>query len=262
MGTADAEPGRRELMRILLANANTTEAITALCAAAARAAASPGTEILPATPRFGPAVISTRAENAIASHAVLDLLAGHATGEDRVDAVVLAVSHDTALEAARQLMPCPVLGMTEAACLTACMLGARFGLVTLGGVEMYRELMARHGLATRCAGLEGVDATPPQALADPEGVAAKVGAAIARLVAQGADSVVLGGAALAGMEERLRRDAPVPLLEGVACGVRLAEILVRMAPGKPATGSMAAPRGRGSIGLSPALAALLQGPAA
>ena len=247
-------------MRILLANANTTEAITELCAAAARGTASPGTVIVPATPRFGPAVISTRAENAIASHAVLDLLAGYATGEDRVDAVLLAVSHDTALEAARQLMPCPVLGMTEAACLTACMLGARFGLVTLGGVEMYSELMARHGLATRCAGLEGVDATPPQALEDPEGVAAKVGAAehdgIGALGHEAGDR----GAALAGMEERLRRDASVPLLEGIACGVRLAEMLVRMAPGKPATGAMAAPRGRGSIGLSPALAALLQGP--
>ena len=57
-------------MRILVANANTTEAITALCAEAARAAASPGTTIIPATPRFGPAVISTRAENIIAGHAV------------------------------------------------------------------------------------------------------------------------------------------------------------------------------------------------
>ena len=62
-------------MRLLVANANTTQAITDACAAAARHAAAPGTEIIPATPRFGPAVISTRAENAIASHALLELLA-------------------------------------------------------------------------------------------------------------------------------------------------------------------------------------------
>src|SRR5919202_130233 len=65
-------------MRILVANANTTEAITTLCAEAARAAARPGTEIIPATPRFGPAVISSRAENAIAAHGLLSLLAEHA----------------------------------------------------------------------------------------------------------------------------------------------------------------------------------------
>ena len=94
-------------MRLLVANANTTQAITDACAAAARAAAAPGTEIIPATPRFGPAVISTRAENVIAGHALLDLLAEHA---GRVDAVLLAVSHDTALDAARQMMPCPVVG--------------------------------------------------------------------------------------------------------------------------------------------------------
>ena len=243
-------------MRILLANANTTAAITDLCAAAARAAASPGVEILPATPRFGPAVISSGLENAIAAHALLELLAGHA---GTVDAVVLAVSLDTALEAARQLMPCPVVGMTEAACLAAMMVGGRFGLVTFGSVEPYRLLIARHGLSARLSGLAGVDVTPQQSLADPEGARHAVAAGIAELAAGGADSVVLGGAALAGMGPALRAASPVPLLDGIACGVRMAEALVALAPGKPRAGPSAAVRGRDSVGLSPALSALLQG---
>ena len=243
-------------MRILVANANTTEAITEACAAAARAAASPGTEIVPATPRFGPAVISSRAENVIAGHALLELLAGHAGS---VDAVLLAVSHDTALEAARQMMPCPVIGMTEAACLTACMVGGRFGLVTFGGIETYRELVARHGLSSRLAGLAGVNATPPEAVADPEGVGVKVLAAVAELAAQGADSVVLAGAALAGFDRLLQARAPVALLDGMACGVRMAEMLVTLRLPKPRTGSYAACAGRTGIGLSPALAAMLKG---
>lgn len=236
-------------MNLLLANANTTEAITALCATAARAAASPGTHIIPATPRFGPAVISTRVENAIASHALLELLAEH---HGRVDAVLLAVSHDTALDAARQLMPCPVLGMTEAACLVAMTQGGRFGLVTFGNTEMYRELLARHGFSARLAGLAGVDATPQSSLADPDGVAAKVQAAIAGLVAQGADSVVLGGAAMAGMGARLVAD--VPLLDGIACGVRLLEGIVGLRLKRPAAGSYAAPAGRAVAGVSAKLA--------
>jgi len=243
-------------MRLLLANANTTQAITDACAAAARAAAAPGTEIIPATPRFGPAVIATRAENVIAGHALLDLLADHA---GRVDACLLAVSHDTALEAARQMMPCPVVGMTEAACLTACLLGGRFGLVTFGGVETYRELVARHGLAGRLAGAVGIAATPPEALSDPEGVGAKVLAAVQDLAAEGADAVVLAGAALAGFDRRLQARAPVALLDGIACGVRLAEMLFALGPPKPRGGSYAACRGREAVGLSPALAALLRG---
>jgi len=241
-------------MRILVANANTTEAITALCAEAARAAAAPGTTIIPATPRFGPAVIATRLENAIAAHALLELLAEHA---GQVEAVVLAVSHDTALEAARQLMPCPVIGMTEAACLTACMVGARFGLVTLGGVETYRELIGRHGLVARLAGLEGVAATPQDAVRDPAAVEALVLDSVGRLVAAGADSVVLGGAALAGMAARLA--APVPLLDGIACAVKLGEALAGLGLARPSAGTLAPAQGRASTGLSPALTRLLRG---
>jgi allantoin racemase len=213
--------------------------------------------VVAATPRFGPAVISTRVENVIAGHAVLELLAEHA---GRVDAVVLAVSHDTALEAARQLMPCPVVGMTEAACLTACLVGGRFGLVTFGGVETYRELIARHGFSARLSALAGVDATPQQVLNDPDGVARKVLGAVRELAAGGADSVVLGGAALAGTDRRLAADSPVPLLDGIACATRLAEALVGLALPKPRSGSFAAPVARESVGLSTALAALLKGP--
>jgi allantoin racemase len=245
------------MMRLLVANANTTHAITELCAAAARAAASPGTEIIPATPRFGPEVISTRAENIIAGHALLELLAAHA---GQVDAVLLAVSHDTALEAARQLMPCPVVGMTEAACFAACLLGGRFGLVTFGGVETYRERITQHGLAGRLASLVGVDATPQDSVRDRAAVEALVQAAISRAAGEGADCVILGGAALAGFAARLQAAAPVPLLDGIACGVALAEALVKLAVPKPMTGSFAAPRGRNSVGLSPALAAMLLGP--
>lgn len=243
-------------MRLLVANANTTEAITMLCADAARGAAADGTEIIPATPRFGPEVISTRAENIIAGHALLALLAEHAGG---VDAVLLAVSHDTALEAARQLMPCPVVAMTEAACFAACLVGGRFGLVTFGGVETYRERITQHGLATRLASLVGVDATPQESVRDPEGVSRKVMAGIERAVGEGADSVILGGAALAGMAAKLQAASPVPLLDGIACGVKMLEMLVSLKLPKPVSGSFAAPRGRNSVGLSPELTAMLRG---
>ena len=244
-------------MRIMVANANTTEAITAICAASARAAAAPGTEIIPATPRFGPAVISTRAENVVAGHALLELLAGHA---GRVDAVLLAVSHDTALDAARQMMPCPVVAMTEAACLTACTLGGRFGLATMGSTASYRELIAdRHGLGARLSGLLGIASTPQDAVRDPARVEAELAVAIAGLVEQGADAVVLGGAALAGMAPRLQPCVTVPLLDGIACGVKLLEGLVALGLPKPGVGSYAAPKGRVVTGIDPALAGVLAG---
>ena len=242
-------------MRILVANANTTEAITEACVAAARRAASPGTEIIGATPAFGPRVISTRAENAIAGHALLETLAAHA---GQVEAAILAVSHDTALEAARQLMPCPVIGMTEAACLTACMLGGRFGVLTLGQAGPYEELVARHGLSARCGAVHGIPATPQDTLRDPERVQAMLVEAIDALSSR-ADSVVLAGAVLAGMDRILQPRAKLPLLDGIRCAVKLAETLVGMKLPRPSAGSYAPPRGRDAIGLSMPLAALLRG---
>jgi allantoin racemase len=242
-------------MRILIANANTTEAITEACVAAARVAAAPGTEILGGTPAFGPRVISTRAENAIAAHAMLEMLAAHA---GQVDAVVLAVSHDTALDAARQLMPCPVIGMTEAACLTACMLGAKFSILTLGQPGAYQELVERHGLASRCAEVRVIPGTPQDVLRDPELAKQRLVEATEALSAR-ADSVILAGAVLAGMDRELQPKVKVPLLDGIACAVKLAEALVALRLPKPTTGPFAAPVNRESIGLAAPLAALLRG---
>lgn len=241
-------------MRLLLANANTTGAVTAICAAAARKAASPATEIVAVTPRFGPAIISSRAENAIAAHGLIECLAEHHAG---CDAAILAVSYDTALAAARQLLPIPVIGMTEAACLAACMLGGRFGLVTFSSPELYREVIAGHGLAERLCGIALVAATPSDAASDPDAVASEVAEAAARLAREGADSVLLGGAALAGIGARIQDRVPVPLVDGIAAAVAFAEGLVRLGLPKPRTGSFAAPANRASTGLGAALAALL-----
>ena len=44
-------------MRLLVANPNTTPQVTELCASAARAVASPGTEILPLTGGVNPSTV-------------------------------------------------------------------------------------------------------------------------------------------------------------------------------------------------------------
>ena len=60
--------------------------------------------------------------------------------------------------------------------------------------------------------------------------------------------MILGGAALAGMGARIQDGVTVPLVDGIACGVRLAEALVGLGLGKPGAGSYAAPKGRASVG--------------
>lgn len=242
-------------MRLLLVNPNTTPAVTDICAAAARAAAAPSTEIVPVTGGFGARIISSRAENAIAEHALLDLLAHHQAG---VDAVLLAVSYDTGLLAARELLDIPVVGMTEAAMIAASLVSTRFALVVFSTPQLYRELVVARGYGDRLAGIGIVEAQPTQVATDPGAVDRLAIGAVERVVAEtGAEAVVLCGAAMAGMPQRIGAELSVPAFDGITWGVPLCEMLAARRPPKARIGSLAAPGGRASIGLSPALAQLL-----
>jgi Asp/Glu/hydantoin racemase len=69
--------------------------------------------------------------------------------------------------------------------------------------------------------------------------------------------VILGGAGLVGLAARLKAAVKVPLLDGLACAISMAEALARQQPGKARSGSLASPPPVASVGLSPALAKLL-----
>ena len=73
------------------------------------------------------------------------------------------------------------------------------------------------------------------------------------------EAIVLTGAVMAGVPERLQDRIPVPMFDGVTTGVPLLEALVRIRPAKPRAGSYALPTGRDTVGLSPALAARFKG---
>lgn len=239
-------------MRLLVINANTSSGVTELCAAAARRAATPGTEIVPLTCTFGPTIIESRVENAIAAHAVLDQVAQH---RERADAILLAVSYDTALVAARDLAGCPVVGITQASFATATLIGSRIGLVTFGTPWLYRELADAYGATARLAGIEVIPASARDAYSDPDRVRQIAVQTAGRLVTEaGADVVILCGAAFAGMAQAIQPDVAVPLIDGVTCGTRLCEVLAAMH--LPARSVATGP---GGIGLSPALMGALYG---
>jgi allantoin racemase len=146
-------------VKILLANPNTTVAVTGRIAAVARAAASPGTEIVAVTGRTGVPYIANRAEAVIGAQVALELLAKHAPG---CDVAVVAAFADPGVGGARELLSIPVIGMAEAAMLTACMLGRRFSIVTFATAirPWFRECVEYNGLSGRLASIRS--ATSPQ----------------------------------------------------------------------------------------------------
>jgi allantoin racemase len=244
-------------MRILVLNANTTDFVTQAAANEARRVASPGSEIVTATADFGAAIVGTRSEHAIAEHAAVVLAARHAPG---CDAVVIAVSYDTGLKAMREMLSIPVVGMTEAALLTACMLGGPIGLVGFGKRvwPIYRELIDGYGLSSRIAGSRVLENTAAYKPGDYAALDAELVKTSGDLIERhGAESIVLLGAVMAGVARRIEDRVPVPVLDGMRCAVPQVEALVRVGARKPATGSYAPPGERATSALDSALAAML-----
>jgi Asp/Glu/hydantoin racemase len=244
-------------MRLLLINPNISDSVTALIEAEARRTASPGTALTALTAPFGVAYIETRFEALIGGYASACVAAEHWAGHD---AVIIAAFGDPGLAALREAIPVPVLGMTESALMSACMLGTRFSIVAISRriVGWYRETVHACGLSDRLASIRFLDAP----LRDVGSVQSDHEAALQALCARavdedGADVVILAGAPLAGLARGIRDRIPVPLVDGVSSAVRHAESLTVLRPERPTAGSFAAPPIKPNRGLPPALEALL-----
>jgi allantoin racemase len=242
-------------MKILVLNPNMTESITARLVEAGSRVASPGTILIPATAKSGFPYISSRAEAQVGGAIALDMLAERA---GTFDAAIIAAFGDPGLFAARELFDFPVIGMSEAAMFTACMLGKRFGIVTFAASlePWYRECVESHGLINRLAGIRcaGGGFSSITSVAD-EKKAALIDLAKQSIEVDGADVIILAGAPLAGLAEDVKGDVAVPLVDQISAAIRQAETLVALAPLPARAGTFRRPGPKPSQGLSPALSA-------
>lgn len=241
-------------MRLLLINANTTAALTDRLVTAARRIVANGVTVTGATARFGARYVATRSAYAIAAHATLDLYAER--GRD-ADVVVIACFGDPGLLALRELARAPVIGMAEASCREAARRG-RFAIVTggVGWVTMLEEFVAQIGLTDQLCVVRAVTATGGEIAADPKRFERTLAQECRAAVTQnGAEVVILGGAGLIGIAERIARDVPVPVIDCLAAAVKNAEEMWA------APGWMPVPDVRPveTTGLSDTLAELLSG---
>lgn len=245
-------------MKILLLNPNTTADVTDLLHAAGSRAASAGTELVPVTAARGVPYIATRAEAQIGGAIALEMLAEAGPG---VDAAVIAAFGDPGLFGARELFAFPVVGLAEAAMLTACMLGRRFAIVTFAGAlaPWYEECVAMHGLSSRCAGIRTLDGHF-QSISQVQAEKEELLVALAnRAVEQdNADVVILSGAPLAGLAAKVRDRIPVPVVDPVAAAVRQAETLAVLKPRKAVAGTFRRPDPKPTRGLAEPLAAIIE----
>ncbi len=244
-------------MKILLLNPNTSEAMTARMAQAAAAVLAPDTRLTALTAARGLPYIASRAEAQLAGAAVLETLAEHQAGHD---AAVIAAFGDPGLVAARELFDLHVVGMAEAAMLTACMLGQRFSIVTFSRklVPWYEDAVHQARLQDRCGGIQAAEGAFRSVSEVQHELEAEIVSLAVRAAANGADTVILAGAPLTGLAARIRAAVPVPLIDPLAAALGQAQALVRMGVRAPEAGRFARPGPKSATGLPPALAAWIE----
>jgi len=230
-------------MHLTIVNPNTTASMTRAIGEAARAVAAAGTVIEAVNPESGPASIEGYYDEVYSIPGMLEEMRVRPAS----DAFVIACFDDTGLDAARSLMDVPVVGIGEAAMHMATLLATKFTVVTTLAVSVpaLEHNVHKYGFAHRCGRVRACE-VPVLELENPASDArARISAEIARAKAEDrAEAIVLGCAGMADLAAALSAEHGLPVIDGVAAAVKLAESLHALGLKTSKAGGYAPPRAK------------------
>jgi len=215
-------------VRLLLINPNTSTHITERLAKSSRYALDQNDTLTAVTAKGSPTVVRSAPDLQQANANAQLLAQRHASMHD---AILLAISLDGAAVQLREQFPAmPVVGMTEAALLTACLRAERIGLLTLGAsvLPLYKDRVAQIGVSSRVvsyAAPEAPSAFGPDAIGIAPELLDVLTLASDGLRSAGAQVIVLAGAVLCGYSEALQKRCALPVLDGVQCATQQLRLL-------------------------------------
>lgn len=166
-------------------------------------------------------------------HANQFVLNGLAAQKQGFDAYAISTLPDPALNETRSVLDIPVVGYGEASMHLSCLLGRRFGILVFISdlIPLLMQNVERYGLADRMAGIRHVGFNFDDVLPrfdDPDPIIERFQEAARRMIADGADVIIPGEAVLGVLlaSNGISRVDDVPLLDGLAATVKMAELLV------------------------------------
>ncbi len=216
-------------MRIKVINPNTTQGMTDGIYDAACLYKRPDTEIVAVSPKNGPVSIENFHDEYASIIGVMEEV--HKGVEENFDAFVIACYGDPGLYAAREIATAPVVGIAEASMLMASLVAARFSIVTVipRARLLIEEVVKRTGMMEKCASIRTTNMCVLDFEHDPERGMRELAQESRRAVEEdGAEAITLGCAGMARFAADLEKELGVPVFDGVAPAVKLAEALVDM----------------------------------
>lgn len=151
------------------------------------------------------------------------------------DAIMVACSGDPGVYEASEIIDIPVVGPMEAAMLTACMFGNKFGILTVEDrrwAEYCEELTVRYGLKSRLSGVERISIPSSDAFTkgflDLPWIGKELIAKSQKLIDGGANSIVIGSAGLSTMASAAGickvPECNAPIFDCLSAGLKMAEL--------------------------------------
>jgi allantoin racemase len=139
----------------------------------------------------------------------------------------------------------PVIGIGEAAFHLASLVAHRFSVITTlsRSIAAIETNLMKYGLERRCGRVRAAE-VPVLALEDPaSGAREEIAAQIEEAKAQDrAEAIVLGCAGMADLAATLSAEHQLPVIDGIAAAVRLAEALAGLGLKTSKRGAYAFPR--------------------
>lgn len=212
-------------MRILVVNPNTSAAMTAAIAEELASIKRPDAEVDVVNLPEGPEVIESAYDESRAVPEMLKLV--QRAPERGYDAVVIACFSDPGLDAARELVDIPVVGIQQASMYLAAMLGSAFGVLT----TLERRVPARRryaealGLGGKLAATPVLDLPVAETVGSLERMKEMALVRAREALDQGAEVLILGCAGLGDWSGELQRLLGVPVISPNAAGLKVAELL-------------------------------------
>ncbi|MEM0074933.1 MAG: aspartate/glutamate racemase family protein [Conexivisphaerales archaeon] len=211
-------------MRIKIINPNTSIEMSKNIDLIAKMYKRKDTEIVTVSSQIGPSSIDCYYDQAFASIGVLKEVSKSVN--EGFHGVIIACFDDPALQASLEYCDIPVVGIGEAAMHLACLVGAKFSVLSMpkSSLNSIQEQVRRYGLEQRCASIRLVDVSVSELENNKQSVKKELLKEGSKAIKEdNAEVIVLGCAGLAGMDKEFQNALHVPVIDGVVAAVKLME---------------------------------------
>jgi len=153
--------------------------------------------------------------------------------DDGCHGVIIYCTADPGLQAAKEAVKIPVVGLGEASFYLASLLGRKFGILSAGpeappDVAPEMDNLRIYGLAEKCAGLLPLGVTVLDLEIQREKVKKKLAKLGQVLIERGADVIVLGCGSILGVDEELTQILGIPVVVPARAALKTCEILINI----------------------------------